>query len=135
MKHTKPASTVHKGALIQSLQRGFGILEMVGAEDAGTSLAEICRKSGLHRSTAHHLLRTLVVLGYLVQDTNSKSYRLGPRVFQLASSTWSEGQMAEIALPLLDELVRKTQETANLAVRKGEFRSEERRVGKECRSR
>ena len=82
---------------------------------------EVCRKSGLHRSTAHHLLRTLVVLGYLVQDPNSKTYRLGPRVFQLASSTWSEGQMAEIALPFLDELVRKTQETANLAVRKGGF--------------
>jgi IclR family acetate operon transcriptional repressor len=106
--------------MIQSLRRGLAILEAVAAKGTGVPLAAVCREAGLHRSTAHHLLRTLAALGYVAQDEDSRAYRLGPAVYRLASASWSEGQLAEIAVPVLRELVRKTGETANLAVRRGD---------------
>ena len=77
---------------IQSLQRGFRILEVVTRSDKGVAVAEIARETGLHVSTTFHLLRTLVALGYVSQETGSRKYRLGPKVFQLGAAAWSENQ-------------------------------------------
>jgi DNA-binding IclR family transcriptional regulator len=105
------------GPYIQSLQRGFRILEVVTRSDKGVAVAEIARETGLHVSTAFHLLRTLVALGYVSQDDGTRRYRLGPKVFQLGAAAWSENHLAEIAAPLLAAMARRTGETSHLAVR------------------
>ena len=105
------------GPYIQSLQRGFRILEVVTRSDKGVAVAEIARETGLHVSTAFHLLRTLVALGYVSQDDGTRRYRLGPKVFQLGAAAGSENHLAEIAAPLLAEMARRTGETSHLAVR------------------
>jgi DNA-binding IclR family transcriptional regulator len=105
------------GPYIQSLQRGFRILEVVTQSEKGVAVAEIARETGLHVSTTFHLLRTLVALGYVSQDDGSRRYRLGPKVFQLGAAAGSENHLAEIAGPLLAEMARRTGETSHLAVR------------------
>ena len=82
------------GPYIQSLQRGFRILEVVTRSDKGVAVAEIARETGLHVSTAFHLLRTLVALGYVSQDDGTRRYRLGPKVFQLGAAAGSENRSA-----------------------------------------
>jgi DNA-binding IclR family transcriptional regulator len=79
-------------------------------------MADVSRSSGLHASTAHHLLRTLVALGYLVQDGTTRRYRLGPKAFRVAASGWGEAQLSGAAAPFLAELARHSGETAHLAV-------------------
>ena len=101
---------------IQSLQRGFRILEVVTRSEKGIAVAEIARETGLHVSTTFHLLRTLVALGYVSQEDGSRKYRLGPKVFQLGAAARTENHLAEIAAPLLEELARRTGETSHLAV-------------------
>jgi len=120
LKQPKALRGSSGGTTIQSLARGLRILEAVATEAGGTPLGKICRACGLHRSTTHHLLQTLVVHGYVTQDEATRSYRLGQKVFSLASKTWSEIQIAGIARPYLHELVRKTGETTDLAVRKND---------------
>ena len=120
LKQPKGARGSRGGTTIQSLARGLRILEAVAMEAGGAPLGNICRECGLHRSTAHHLLQTLVAYGYVIQDEGTRSYRLGQKVFGLASTTWSETQIAGIARPYLRELVHKTGETTNLAVRKND---------------
>ena len=115
-----PARSGAARTIIQSLNRGLQILESIAAKGASVPLSQVCREAGLNRSTAHHLLQTLTARGYLVQDDSSRAYRLGPAAFRLASASWSESQLAEMAAPVLRGLVRKTGETANLAVRKGD---------------
>ena len=63
-----------------SLERGLQLLETVAASARPVSLAESARRTGLHRSTAHHLLKTLVSLGYLRQDAESRRYEVSQRV-------------------------------------------------------
>ena len=100
----------------QSLERGLRIIEAIAAIDGSATLAEIARKTVLPRSTAHHLLRALVAFGYLIQDSDARTYTLGPKLFRLTGRTWTKEQLAKIAMPFLDELSRRTGEGTSLAV-------------------
>jgi DNA-binding IclR family transcriptional regulator len=106
----------HRSQTHQSLERGLRVIEATAAVGGAATLAEIARKTALPRSTAHHILRALVDFGYLVQDGGAKPYRLGPRLFRLTGHTWTKEQLAEIAMPYLDELSRRTGEGTSLAI-------------------
>lgn len=96
------------------------MLEAVAAAGTPVSLAETARRTGLHRSTAHHLLQVLVRSGYLRQDETTRSYALSPKLFQLTGRTWSTEQLGEIARPYLEELTRLTGEGSSVATWVGE---------------
>jgi len=100
----------------QSLERGLRLVETVALNGGATSLAEASRRTGLHRSTAHHLLQTLVSLGYLRQDAASRGYELSAKPFQLTGRTWSTEQLAAISQPFLEELTGATGEGSSVAV-------------------
>lgn len=100
----------------QSLERGLRVIEAAAAIGGSATLSEIARKTALPRSTAHHLLRALVEFGYLVQDGEARPYRLAPKLFRLTGRSWTKEQLAEIAMPFLDELSRRTGEGTSLAI-------------------
>src|SRR5262245_37871802 len=106
----KQGSSTHR-----SLERGLSLLESVAAAAQPVSLAETARKTGLHRSTAHHLLQTLVSLGYLRQDARSRGYELSAKPFQLTGQTFSAEQLASIGQPILAEVTRRGGEGSSLA--------------------
>jgi len=100
----------------QSLKRGLRIIEAIFTIGGSATLAEVARKTALPRSTAYHLLHALVEFGYLVQDGGARTYTLAPKLFHLTGSTWTKEQLAEMAMPFLDALSRRTGEGASLAV-------------------
>jgi DNA-binding IclR family transcriptional regulator len=100
----------------QSLKRGLHIIEVISVIGGSATLAEVARKTALPRSTAYHLLRALVEFGYLVQEGGARTYTLSPKLFRLTGSTWTQGQLSEIAMPFLDSLSRRTGEGSSLAV-------------------
>jgi len=99
----------------RSLERGLHVLEVIAASGGLISLAEIARRTGLHRSTGHHLLQTLVGAGYLHQDGATRSYELSAKLFQLTGRTWTPEQLGVIAQPVVAELARVSGEGASLA--------------------
>jgi len=112
----KPSPHIPKGTMIQSLQRGLGILELIAKDANGVTMAEVSRRIGLHTSTTFHLLRTLTSLGYLAQDETTRGYRLGSKVFHLAASASTEVELLKVSSPLLAEMAEQTGETSHLAV-------------------
>ena len=105
---------------IQSLERAFAILEEVAGNREGVGLAEISKRVGLHTSTAFHLLKTMVLLGYVRQIRDGKRYRIGRPLFALAASALDEIEMVTLATPVLEELSRATGESGHFAVRTGD---------------
>ena len=99
----------------RSLERGLGVLECVAASKGPVSLAEMSRRLGLHRSTAHHLMRSLVGLGYLRQEERSRGYALTQKLHQLTGRLWTAEQLGDIAQPFLEDLSRATGEGTSLA--------------------
>lgn len=110
MKHADgPARSTHR-----SLERGLRILEAVAA-NGGASLAETVRRTTLHRSTAHHLLQTLVTFGYLRQDAQTRSYELTAKLFHLTARAWTPEQIGRMAEPVAAELTALIGEGTSVA--------------------
>ncbi len=104
------------GRAYQSLDRGLRVIEAIADLDGSATVAAVARKTGLPRSTVHHLLRALVEFDYLVQNPDTRSYTLSYKVFRLTRRTWSREQLSKIAAPYLEELSRCTKEGSSLAV-------------------
>jgi DNA-binding IclR family transcriptional regulator len=105
---------------VQSLGRAFAILEAVARHREGIGLADLSKLVGLHNSTTFHLAKTMVSLGYLRQEKDSKRYRVGRPLFVLAASALDEIEMVSLATPVLEELSRETGECSHFAVRMGD---------------
>jgi DNA-binding IclR family transcriptional regulator len=105
---------------VQSLGRAFAILEEVARHREGIGLADLSKLVGLHNSTTFHLAKTMVSLGYIRQEKDSKRYRVGGPLFALAASALDEIEMVNVATPVLEELSRETGESSHFAVRMGD---------------
>src|SRR5437899_12841521 len=105
---------------IQSLGRAFAILEEVARHREGIGLADLSKRVGLHNSTAFHLVKTMVSLGYIRQEKDTKRYRVGRPLFALAASALDEIEMVNLATPILEDLSRETGESGHFAVRMGD---------------
>ncbi len=115
----KPAVTTRERGGIQSLERAAAILEAVAQNPEGISLAELSKQVGLHNSTAFHLIKTLVNLGFISQIAANKLYRIGSRLFMLAAGALDENALLSLATPVLERLSAQTGEAAHLAIRSG----------------
>jgi DNA-binding IclR family transcriptional regulator len=105
---------------VQSLGRAFSIIEEVARHREGIGLADLSKRVALHNSTTFHLAKTLVSLGYLRQERDSKRYRVGRPLFALAASALDEIEMVNLATPVLEDLSRESGESGHFAVRMGD---------------
>ena len=114
---TEETGSKSRSGSVQSIERAFGLLEMMADAGGMMGLSQLATASGLPLPTIHRLVRTLVDLGYLRQEP-SRRYALGPRLFLLAES--STMMLNAVALPHLSHLVDEIGETANLAMLDGD---------------
>ncbi len=105
---------------VQSIGRGFAIIEEIARSRDGIGLADLSKRVGLHNSTTFHLVKTLVSLGYVRQLKDTKRYRIGRPLFALAASALDEVEMMSLATPVLDDLARATGESAHFSVPMGD---------------
>ena len=105
---------------VQSIGRGFAIIEEIARNRDGIGLADLSKRVGLHNSTTFHLVKTMVSLGYVRQMKDSKRYRIGRPLFALAASALDEVEMMSLAAPVLDELARTSGESAHFSVPMGD---------------
>jgi IclR family transcriptional regulator, KDG regulon repressor len=110
----------HQRGGIQSISRAFMILEEIARAREGIPLSELSKRVGLHNSTAFHLVKTMVSLGYVRQERDTKRYRIGRPLFGLAASALDEIEMVSHATPILEALSHESGESCHFAVRSGD---------------
>src|SRR5580693_5339502 len=81
------------------------------------SLAQVVRRTGLHRSSAHRMLERLVQLRWLRR--HGRDYELGMRLVELGSLAVHQDRLHSAAQPFLHELHRATGLVVHLAVLDG----------------
>ncbi|MBI3971877.1 MAG: extracellular solute-binding protein [Chloroflexi bacterium] len=64
---------------METLAKGLRVLELFSVQESELSLTQVAQRLGMTKSTAQRFLYTLRDLGYLVQHTQTKRYRLGNR--------------------------------------------------------
>ena len=101
------------------LDRCVALLDLLA--DGPRSLRLLADASGLPRPTAHRLLVALEAHRLVARD-QAGSFRLGPRLTELAAVAGPELDLASVAGPVLDRLHQATAESVQLYVRSGEHR-------------
>jgi DNA-binding IclR family transcriptional regulator len=102
---------------VQSVDRALDIMEALAGAGRGIGIVDLSARVGLHASTVHRLLATLVARGYARQSPQSQRYSLGTRVLQLGRSFHDRSDLRQEAHRYLQQLTEISGETANLVMR------------------
>jgi IclR family acetate operon transcriptional repressor len=102
--------------IVKPVDKALQVLTFLAEAGRELSLKEICTRTGLPKTTAFRYLYTLNAHGYVTHNGDSDLYRLGPRSWQLGQSAGQYAQLLEVALPLMQELRNRFDETVNLGV-------------------
>jgi DNA-binding IclR family transcriptional regulator len=94
------------------------VLGAFGVERSAMTLSEISRYTGLPLTTVHRLTGELAKHGLLERDAEQR-YRVGLRLWEIASTASRAVDLRNDALPLLQDLQAATRENAQLAVLDG----------------
>lgn len=104
-----------EGNSVQSLDRALRILAIV-AGGSGLSLSEIAEASGIAASTAYRMLTTLENHGMVEFDQSDQLWSIGVETYRMGASFLRRRKLVDRARTLMQELMEKTGETANLGL-------------------
>jgi len=107
---------------VSAVTRALRLLEAFGTSDAQLTLAELSRRTGMHKTTALRIARTLATDHYLVQKEDG-SWRLGRAAGWLGACYQATFNVHEVVEPVLRELTIETGESASFYVREGNQRT------------
>jgi IclR family acetate operon transcriptional repressor len=106
---------------IAAVDRVVAILEAVAAGGiAGRSLADVARGAGLSESTTLRYLSSLGSHEFVTRDADSGRYALGLRLYGLGQQSVGVRDVRVVALPHMERLLERYEETVNFAVRRGD---------------
>jgi DNA-binding IclR family transcriptional regulator len=98
---------------IQSLDQGLDVMRIL-AQGGTIKLKDIAARAGMSASKAHRYLASLTRAGWAVQSETA--YRLGPEAISMAAACLAGVSVMNLAMPLLEDLCRRTGRSAGLCV-------------------
>ncbi|MDP2409332.1 MAG: IclR family transcriptional regulator [Pseudolabrys sp.] len=105
--------------IVNSLAKGFRVLEAFTAERSELTLTEVGALANLDPGTAFRMLNTLVMLGYVSRVPDSRRFRLTLKVTDLGLHAIGRADLRETARPILRSMVGELNEAASLGVLDG----------------
>ena len=104
----------------QSINRAISILREISMHgEKGLRLVEIANTFKLEIPTSHRILKGLLSQGMLMQDAETKHYRLGHLVYELGLSASISFNLKETCQPSMNRLAKLTEDAIYLVVRSG----------------
>lgn len=107
---------------VQSVARAMAVLKAFSGDEAFVPLAELARRTGMHKPTVLRLARTLAAEGFLVQRADG-AWRLGPSAGAIGARYQAQFDANAIIEPQLMELSATTGESASFHVYEDNIRS------------
>jgi DNA-binding IclR family transcriptional regulator len=107
---------------VTAVTRALSLMEAFRVGESSLSLAELGRRSGMHKTTVLRLARTLALSGYMVQREDGE-WRLGPATGWLGARYQAGFDVNNVVEPALRELTQRTGESASFYVREGDVRA------------
>lgn len=103
--------------VVQSVDRTLSILELMADYDDGLGITELSKKVGLHKSTVHRLLATLIYKGYVIQDHQTNRYRLTLKIFELGNKIVEDMDILKASKSHTESLMKSVNEVVHLVIR------------------
>lgn len=92
------------------------VLQIIADSPGALDMAQLTRRTRFPRGTAYRLVSALSAEGLITQSAENGTFRLGPRLLQLAAKTWEDSDLRTIAREFLVSLRDATDEAVHLAV-------------------
>ena len=102
-----------KGTL-KSVEKALQILEAFSINIPELSAGELEEKLSLPKVSIYRFLRVLLKRGFIMQDSQTRKYRLGIKVFELGSVVLRNMELRKAAFPLIEDLSKRSGETVHL---------------------
>ena len=103
-------------AFISSLSHGLTVLEAVAQSENDIALTTLAKRVGLKKTNTWRLVHTLLRLGYLRQDSETRRFSPAPRVLALGYAYFDSLDLKQLAAPFLEDLSARVNELVNLAI-------------------
>ena len=103
---------------IQVAERLFLVMETL-ADTGSVTLAALCSRLDLNKSTVHRLLSSLICAGYVKQNPHTGEYALSYKVLMLSDKVLAHMDIPDMVRPFLKELSARTGETVHFVQRDG----------------
>lgn len=103
---------------VQSAERIFQVLEVL-ADNGEMGLMELSTVLGLHKSTVHRLLMSLIYMGYAKQNEKTQKYMLTYKLVNMSGKILDRMDIVEIAKPYMERLSAISGEAVHLVRRDG----------------
>ena len=116
MRDTALQEEESNAQILGSVSKALDVLEAFSYERPEMALGEIALKLKMGKSTVHKLLQTLLARGFVAQNSSSRHYRLGLRVWGLGTVAVDSIHIREVVAPYLNELGALTGELVTLWV-------------------
>lgn len=97
-------------SLLSTLNRGLDVLEAFSVSEPQFQLGTLSERTGIAKPTLRRLLTNLVARGYVIQDPETRLYRLGLRCWQLGTASIGGLDWQTMLRPHLDRLAKETLE-------------------------
>jgi IclR family transcriptional regulator, acetate operon repressor len=107
------------GAPLGASGKALMILELVSVAREPLSMAELVRRSGLTKPTAHRITAALADMGLIERDHWKRGYIEGPRLIKLALDTLTAAAPRALRHSILRALSQEVGETCNFGVLSG----------------
>src|SRR5437588_6785007 len=104
---------------VQSLTRGFSILEALAKSGGGLTLTDVAHRVQLPPSTTHRFLSTLERMGYVYQAGDLGLWYVGLQAFTVGSTFLANRDFVAQSHSYMRRLMEQSGETANLAILDG----------------
>ncbi len=103
---------------VQSAERIFAVLEEL-AETGPIGLMDLSVRLGLHKSTVHRLLMSLICMGYVRQEDSNGKYMLTFKIVELSEKVLSKMDVVYQVHPLIAKLANDCRETVHFVQKRG----------------
>jgi DNA-binding IclR family transcriptional regulator len=107
------------GSAIQVIDRAVALLDAIARYPDPVRLKILSAETGLHTSTTHRILHSLIDNGLVEREPNGY-YRLGVRLLQMSVRLHTNIDLRSIALPYMEKLRDQLGESVNLTIREGD---------------
>ena len=116
----------HEKSGVQSVQRALQLLSMFAPHRLSQlqhrtswSVSELARATGLHKSIVARMMATMASEGYLVQDSGTRQYSVGPQAFAVGLGYKPYTARSSVARPSMEALTQEVGHASYLGVPAG----------------
>ncbi len=111
-----PCNGMRKEEKMQVIDRALEILTILSKETNGLSVSGIARKLSLPPSSIHRILASLKENNFIIQDEESRKYKIGYKLYTLCSNISQNNILVNLAKPIMEILANDIHMTVVLCV-------------------